>query len=287
MNEIKVMRLRRADACAMCTKAIGQGERAGWHRTTRVVLCMSCLAEPVEVVAPAAVAAEVVAEVSAEVAVEAGVPGASLEREYQRRTAAREDRVCTRFPRIGGFLLAVTPEPATTRAFAQGAVGEQRLAERIEKVCGSQVLMLHNRRLGRAARLGDIDHIAVAPSGVFVIDAKHYPDAKVRVRRTGGLFSAVREQLIVRGRDRTRLVDGLERQMAAVSIALAEHVDVPVSGLLCFVDADLPIFGSMTVRGHSVLGLRGTATLLRRPGPVNETRRRDLWELLGRQLPTA
>ena len=275
MNDVKVMRLRRADNCATCDEAVGQGERAGWDSTARVVLCMSCLARQ---------AGDLV-EAIPEDAVEDSLPGASLAREYERRKQAREDRVRGRFPRIGGFLLAVTDEPASTRVFSQGAAGEQRVARRIEKSCGDQVLMLHNRRLGSTARSGDIDHIAVTPSGVFVIDAKHYPDARVRVRRTGGLFSPAREQLIVRGRDRTRLVDGLEKQLAAVNGALPEGVDL--TGLLCFVDADLPVLEKLTVRGHPVVGLRRTATLLRRPGPLDDNRRRELWDSLGRTFPPA
>ena len=241
--------------------------------------------EPVEVTTAANVEAEV--EPTVQAVVDGGVPGASLAREYARRRQAREDRVRGRFPRIGGFLLAVTEEPASTRVFSQGAAGEQRVAQRIEKVCGAQVLMLHNRRLGTTARSGDIDHVAVTPSGVVVIDAKHYPDAKVRVRRTGGLFSPVREQLIVRGRDRTSLVDGLEKQLAAVNGALSADEDVPVTALLCFVDADLPVLEKLTVRGHPVLGLRRTATLLRRPGPLDDGRRRGLWDRLGRAFPPA
>ena len=111
-------------------------------------------------------------------------PGASLDREYERRSNARRSRVRARHPIIGGLLLALTDEPPSTRAFATGAEGERMVAAKLEKLCGEDLRFLHNRRRGPAARSGDIDHIAIAASGVYVIDAKHYKDAKVRVRQT-------------------------------------------------------------------------------------------------------
>ena len=59
------------------------------------------------------------------------------------------------------------------------------------------MLFLHNRKLGPGRRDGDMDDVAIAPSGIYVIDAKRYQNAAVRVRRTGGLLSPVKEQLMV------------------------------------------------------------------------------------------
>ena len=134
--------------------------------------------------------------------VDVGDPGSSLQAEFERRAAARESRVRARHPRIGGFLLAVFNEPATTTAFSTGAVGERRVAARLAELSGPGVLFLHNRLLGPGRRDGDVDHIALTAGGVYVIDAKRYKNAKVRVRHSGGLFSPVREQLMVNGRDR-------------------------------------------------------------------------------------
>ncbi|HSU74990.1 MAG TPA: NERD domain-containing protein, partial [Terrabacter sp.] len=57
------------------------------------------------------------------VADERGTAGGSARREYERRRDARDQRVRERFPRIGGFLLAVTDEPQSTRAWDTGAEG--------------------------------------------------------------------------------------------------------------------------------------------------------------------
>lgn len=60
------------------------------------------------------------------------LPGASLRREREKRVTAREGRVRAKHPRIGGLILAVTDEPASTRAFATGAVGEEKIAASLE-----------------------------------------------------------------------------------------------------------------------------------------------------------
>jgi len=78
----------------------------------------------------------------------------------------------------------------------------------LAELSGPGVLFLHNRLLGHGCRDGDVDHIALTTAGVYVIDAKHYRNARVEVRRTsGGLFSPAREQLVVNGRDRSKLLN--------------------------------------------------------------------------------
>jgi len=54
---------------------------------------------------------------------------------------------------------------------------------------------------------GNIDHLAITATGVFVIDAKNIK-GKVRVAKP--LFGAAK--LRITGRDRTKLIDGLDRQ---------------------------------------------------------------------------
>lgn len=67
---------------------------------------------------------------------------------------------------------------------------------------------------------GNIDHIVIGSFGVTVIDVKRYR-GRISVERRGGLLGARTEHLVVRGRDRTKLIDGLLRQAAAVREVLA------------------------------------------------------------------
>ncbi|MEZ5095654.1 MAG: nuclease-related domain-containing protein [Nocardioides sp.] len=245
-------------------------------RTSRTTTCLACAAGCSH---RAAVARPRPADVQLD-------PGASLEREYAKRVAARDQRVRERHPRLGGFLLAVTSEPASTRVFAQGAEGERRVAAKLEQGC-TDVLFLHNRRLGPTSRSGDLDHLAVAPSGVWVIDAKHYPGAKVGVEISGGLFGRPRrEKLVVGGRDRTSLVAGLTRQHEAVSAALASY-DVPVRATFCFVGADLPWLRVPEVNGFAVRDIAGVRKQLRADGPLDAEARQEIWEALARAFARA
>jgi len=52
------------------------------------------------------------------------------------------------------------------------------------------------------------------------------------------------ERLYIRGREQTKLLDGLASQIAEVTAALAAvDAPVPVRGVLCFVGTELPWFG--------------------------------------------
>ncbi|MEI6623630.1 MAG: nuclease-related domain-containing protein, partial [Actinomycetes bacterium] len=148
---------------------------------------------------------------------EAGDPGASLQAEYDKRKRVREERIRAAHPKLGGLILGLSDDPQSTRAFAAGAAGERAAAAALEKRCGDSVLFLHNRRLHSSSR-GDIDHVAVTGNGVWVIDTKHYKGKKVEVRRSGGLFSERREQLFIGGRDNTKLLVSVAKQVFSTAV---------------------------------------------------------------------
>jgi hypothetical protein len=148
----------------------------------------------------------------------------------------------------------VTDEPQHIQSWARGAPGEEKLGAGLDRLTGRGVRLLHDRRI-RGSR-ANIDHLAVRPAGVFVIDAKRYR-GRPQLRVQGGLFRARVESLIVGGRDRTALVDGAIKQVDLVRTALASTqlaADVPVRGMLCFIDADWPLIGrSFRVNGIEVV----------------------------------
>jgi hypothetical protein len=305
-RQVKMMRMRYAGTCG-CGTPVPAGARAGWDGTNRVVICLTCLGAATgdDAVAPAVmrprapvalgrepprVGPPVAGDPPAGGPVAVGTPGASLQQEYRRRSDARSSRIRTKHPKLGGLILALTDDPASTTAFAKGAAGEESVAKRLEKDRDGLVLFLHNRLLGPGRRDGDLDHIAIAPSGVYIIDAKHYKDATVEVRRIGGLFSPRVEKLFVAGRDRSKLLDGLDKQVSAVAAAMASHSGGPiaaVTALLCFVDANLPLFRTLSISGVPVLGPRGTSKMLRQPGPLDSARREALQRHLADCLPPA
>lgn len=215
--------------------------------------------------------------------VDAGRPGASAQREYERRRTKRIEKTHARHPRIGGLLLAVRSAPQHEVAFRSGAEEERKVAESLEaRTASSPAMFLHDRRMPRGR--GNIDHLAIAASGVYVIDAKNHKAGKVRIENP--LFGNAR--LVIDGRDHTKLIDGLDRQVAAATARLAgAQVDVPVVGVLCFTKADLPLLGTMKMRSHLVLYRKALAKRINAPGPMGETQIRELAAVLARALPPA
>jgi hypothetical protein len=136
----------------------------------------------------------------------------------------------------------------------------------------------------------NIDHIAIAPSGVLVIDAKRLK-GKIEVRKPW--FGNA--NLVVGGRDKTKLVDGLKGQVRAVRAGL-ESVDrdVPVGGCFCFINPDgqaggsgIPLFRTLTIDGLPLFYPRRLSKHLNRPGPLSSRQIDDLAEALVRLFPAA
>lgn len=191
----------------------------------------------------------------------------------------------TAHPKIGRFLLAVVDDAPSTKVWAQGAAGERAVAERLDAV--ENTLPLHDRRLRRPdGRLSqaNIDHLVVAPTGIWVIDAKTHK-GRLEVRRTGGLFSPRVAQLRINGRDQTKLVEGVHKQLAAVRAALGVR-DVPVHGAMCFFGTELPWIDE-DIDGVLLRGRRGITKALRRPGPLDAAQRTALHRLLAEAFPPA
>lgn len=274
---MKVMALRRDGVCAACATALPAGERAGWDSSARTVICLNCL--------PTAGASEVPAVVTpAE-----SIAGGSAAREHQRRVERRETAIRSRHPRLGGLILALSSPPPSTTAWATGAAGERKVGARIDELTGEHVAALHDRSLvhpdGRRSR-ANIDHLVVAATGVYVVDAKAYSGA-LQVRGEGGLVSPRVDKLFIKGRDKTGLIDAVETQVEAVTAALAAvNAQVPVQGVLCFVGTELPWF-SKSIRGIPLLGRRDLAKLLQKPGDFGPEDREAIKDYLARYFPAA
>jgi hypothetical protein len=216
-------------------------------------------------------------------ALDRGRPGASIAREYERRRTDREARTREAHPHIGGLLLVLREPPQHETAFRRGDLGEKEVAASLEeRTANGPTILLHNRRMpgGR----GDIDHLAVAPTGVYVIDAKAIK-GKVRIARP--LLRA--DKLLVSGYNRTKLIDGLDRQVAAVRAAVNDsgNPDVPVQGVLCFTKADLPLHGTQKMRGHLLLYRKALAKRLNVDGPLGSEAIDALARALAATLPPA
>ncbi len=284
------MRLRYAGQCRTCAQALPAGTTAEYDRAAKTVRCLDCAAAPAPSAQPATTPSEsptASVEVDSlrakEPEIVSGRAGASARREYERRSAKREERVRAAHPKIGGFLLAISEEPQSTTAWAIGARGEALLGEGLDGLAPRGVRVLHDRRIPRTR--ANIDHIAVSSSGVFVIDAKRYSGRPTK-QTTGGLFRPRVTLLMVGGRNQTKLVDGVHKQVRLVRDALdaVGFTGVPVRGMLCFIEASWPLIGgSFDIDGVDVLWPKRAAEHLLVPGDLDEA----MTERVHRSLATA
>jgi Nuclease-related domain len=229
----KTITLRYPGRCAVCGRELRRGDRGVWYQASGAVKCLGCATVP-------------------RAAVDPGAPGASAMAEYERRRIARERRARGALGSFGAFLARITGDPTSTKVWKQGAEGEVRLARRLNKLLKrSGVWLLHDRRIPGHGQ-ANIDHLAIGPGGITVIDAKTH-HGKVRVQKLG-LFSRRRQVLRINGRNQTRLVDGVQRQ--------AEH-------------------------GVAIGGPRHVAKLTRRDGALGAADVEQLWRELAIRFPAA
>lgn len=93
------------------------------------------------------------------------------------------------------------------------------------------------------------------------------------------------------GRDQTKLLDGVGRQIAAVHAAVGDEIaesDTMLTAVLCFVDTE---WGLLTkpfkVDGIQVTWPKALVVRLRQPGPLTAEQVAALAERLSKALPAA
>ncbi len=242
-SQVRSTRLRYPGVCAGCGRKVARGLTANYDAATKEVWCLLCdvgtytsttpgSAEPAAPVAPLERT-----EPIEPAPIDSGIAGGSAQREHDRRAKAREVRVKGHLgDRLGGVAIKLVPERQSTHAWAKGAKGERELAAALENLPG--IVALHDRKLPRT--MGNIDHLIVAPAGVFVVDAKAY-DGALRIRDRGGLLRTD-ERLYVDGRDCSKLADGMAWQAEPVSrVVRSEGCELPVTSVLCFIGAEWPL----------------------------------------------
>ena len=188
--------------------------------------------------------------------------GESARREYERRRANVGARIRERWGKLGGLAVALSDEKQSTKAWSSGAAGEAAVGARLDGLASESIRVLHDRRIPRSK--ANIDHIVVTPGGVWVIDTKRYVGPAPQKRVEGGIIRPRVELLTVKGRAKTALVDGVLTQVGHVREVVG---DVPVFGVLCFVDADwgfLP--DAFTVNGVHVVWPKKLAGMIAKSG---------------------
>jgi hypothetical protein len=246
------MSVRFAGVCTKCQQTIPKGAIAVYSPSTKSIHHVSCPE------------------------IHLGTAGASAYREFERRSArdaarieAEKEKVQATFGegflgRVATFLAVDESPRRSTQVWAQGAVGEEKVAERLHALA-EVVTALHDRRI--PGTKANIDHLVATPWGVFVIDAKPYLNKRPEFYVEGGVFGfGGTARLKVGGRRKDELVDGILWQIERVQAALGDVAKV--KGILCFVEADWPLIGGdFAVRGVRVVWPRRLAKELLKTEP--------------------
>jgi hypothetical protein len=176
------------------------------------------------------------------------------------------------------------PDPGAT--WAKGAEGEERVGRMLDTMAAEgTVAVLHDRRIPRLR--ANVDHLVVAPTGVWVVDSKHYR-GRVEVVDAGAAGGAgpAPPRLTVDGHDRTKLAAGVRGQAEHVARALQPaYRDVPIHPTLCFVDAKRRLgSAAREVEGVLVTWERDLARRLRAPGRLDAPWRNAIQRHLSTRL---
>ncbi len=134
-----------------------------------------------------------------------------------------------------------------------GAEGERKTASYLAGLEQAGFIVRHDRRVPGYG--GNVDHIAIGPTGVWVIETKSY---RGRVEVYG-------DRLEVNDQQRDRIVDQVYKEAVAVQIALGDRLTqlgVTVIPVLCLHRAKLG-WTEKSVKGVRIVDGRGLAKLVR------------------------
>lgn len=203
----------------------------------------------------------------------------SARAKFMRRQANDDWRRQKKFGRLFAPLVKVmTGESPSMIAWERGGRGEEQTGVLLTRAVGDIGIVLHDRRIPGSR--ANIDHIAIVPSGVWVIDTTRY-SGRVQRRALGGWFTS-RSTLYVNRRDCSHLVEGVRHQCELV--ARTTGPGPLLRPVLCFADAKRSVpFRPFTLHDVTITPVRPLAKALRKSGPLNAL----AVDALARQISTS
>ncbi len=262
----KSLHTRFSSQCSVCRKEVPQGTEAYWDTESRELQCTDCHAALSHYR-------------------EASGAGAGARYEYERRALREASEKERKWGKVLSFLtLPWQTTSFETRAWLQGSKGEAKLGALLDAWSARHDgTVLHDCRASlRPGARSNIDHIAIAPTGVYVIDTKTFAGT-VAVHRGGIPFLRESPTLLVRGVDRTNLVDRMDWQVETVQRAM-DDLTVPINPILCIMPRYAASWkGTFRIRRVLITDAQGLIRLLRRRGTLHS----DARETIARRLQSA
>jgi hypothetical protein len=291
-NSQRLIRLRFRGQCSACNGELPEGTEAYWDREAHATMCTACQgsdAPPESGVLLPGVAG-VSARLKAERERAQGQVQRDQELELRRRQGAAtiERRAVLGRVMVGVRSRVDPPKPPTVESgpWEKGALAEESLGARMADLAARGFAVLHDRR--KPGTQFNLDHLVVAPDGVWVVDSKHYKGQLEH--RAAGTFLRPASHLYVGGHRRTELVENMGWQVTTVAQALDDLLDGPpvkLHPVLCFVGVTMPVW-QRPFRIGDVLVTWPTAlmrTLVKSTGPLTIAERQAIAGRLATALP--
>ena len=149
------------------------------------------------------------------------LPGA----EARRRARAARDAAP-----VKTVLARVLGVHTDERAWRIGAAGEEKVADQLARVAKKDPRWRVIHAIPVGERGSDIDHLVIGPGGVFTVNAKHHPGAKIWVGGNTFMVNGNRQPYVRNSRS--------EAVRAAGLLTAACGLTVHVEGLIVTVNAD-------------------------------------------------
>jgi hypothetical protein len=134
--------------------------------------------------------------------------------------------------------------------WTKGAAGEYLMAKALHEKLPPGTAVLNDRAVPHSQ--ANIDHIVVAPTGVWIIDSKHWKGL-IQVKNIGGLLGWD-QRLFVDGHDRSSQTEKIYSQVIPVANALADP-SIPIRPALVFVDGNWGASAALRHRPYELLGV--------------------------------
>ena len=156
--------------------------------------------------------------------------------------------------------------------YQKGSVGEYLLSRRLHEDLGDQAVILDDRQVPNSQ--ANIDHVVVASSGVWVIDAKKW-QGKIEYKNVGRSWE-YKMRLLVDGRDETKLTDEIYSQVIPVAQILGDPT-IPINPALVFINGEWTNWATVRLLAdkpyeHQRVLITAPKTLVKKilePGPLD------------------
>jgi Nuclease-related domain len=211
-----------------------------------------------------------------------GVPRLLPEQPTEAESQLRQDNA------IAGSAAFREWQKSRDPTWRRGAIGEYRTAQFLKKYLREDAMVLHDRALPDSP--ANVDHIVVAPSGVWIIDAKNWSGV-LNYRPEGhGRF---RERLFVDGVDKTYKVEAVYDAVLPIAQMLMGF-EPPIHPAVVFVSPEykfrmglrLKIRGPIRHDGVLLGDAWGLTKRMNKPGLIDKDRIQSIHELLASKMPS-